>query len=275
MWESLYSIISSIKEINGLFSILKAVVIFLILVLITDRITSRLRKRLLKRTKTKEQISNIKILTRIINILVTFFWAVVIFLSYLKSWTGIGVVVGLLTASIGLALQKPIAGVAAWIMVVIKRPFKVGDRVTIGKIKGDIYDITPTHLYIDEVGGDINAEHYSGRHIIVPNHLLFEESIINHTLLGEDLLAEVKFFISYDSNIEKAIKISKEKADLITKNFSSNQKQKNKVNVFLEEKGVLIKILFYVPIHQLQDAKSELSLSILKAFSKQKDIKFK
>ncbi|MBI2632110.1 mechanosensitive ion channel [Candidatus Pacearchaeota archaeon] len=140
-------------DFNGIIPFLEVLAIALILIILFNLILLFVKRSLLKRAKSKNQISNIKILSRIINIVVVILIIILSFFSYVRSWTGIGVVLGLLTAALGFALQKPITGVAAWLMVVLKRPFRVGDRITIGGVKGDVYDISLTHLYIDEVGG--------------------------------------------------------------------------------------------------------------------------
>ncbi len=38
-------------------------------------------------------------------------------------------------------------------MVIIKRPFEIGDRIIIGDVRGDVIDLTLTHIYISEIGG--------------------------------------------------------------------------------------------------------------------------
>ena len=79
-----------------------------------------LRKRLLKKAKTKKQIATIKIFSRIIYIVFVIVLIVSTFLAYVGSWTGLGMFAGLFTAGMGFALQKPITGLAAWIMVITK-----------------------------------------------------------------------------------------------------------------------------------------------------------
>ncbi len=107
------------------------------------------------------------------------------------SWTALGLGVGLLSVAIGWALQRPITGMAAWFMIVVKRPFEIGDRVTIGAVKGDVVDITLTHIYINEIGGLVPSEENSGRTIMIPNSVLFEQNIINYTLQNEFVLDQV------------------------------------------------------------------------------------
>ena len=141
----------SLTLIEEQLPILKAIFIAIVFLLLINFLTKKIKKSLLEKAKSKSQISNIKILTRIIEITLSVIIIAFVFFSYIGSWTGLGIVAGLLTAALGFALQKPITGVAAWIMIIVKRPFQIGDRIKIGEIKGDVYDISPTHIYIDEV----------------------------------------------------------------------------------------------------------------------------
>jgi len=76
-----------------------------------------------------------------------------IFLAFSRSLTGIGVSAGLLLAALAWALQRSITGIAVWLMIIIKRPFEIGEIIIIGDIKGDVADITLTQIHIKEIGG--------------------------------------------------------------------------------------------------------------------------
>ncbi|MBT6734776.1 mechanosensitive ion channel, partial [Candidatus Woesearchaeota archaeon] len=167
------------------------IVLVITIFIVFNVIIKFLKKKLLKKAKKKKQISNIKIFTRILQIVFSSLVLLIVFFSYTGSWTGLGVVAGLLTAALGFALQRPITGIAAWIMVVLKRPFEIGDRIVIGDVKGVVYDISLTHVFVDEIGGEIESDQRSGRNIMIPNHLLFEHNIINYTLTNDYIMGEV------------------------------------------------------------------------------------
>ena len=207
---------------------------------------------------------------------ITFSVVIILFaiFSYTGSWTGFGVVAGLLTAALGFALQKPITGIAAWIMVIVKRPFNIGDRIKIGEIKGEVYDISLTHIYIDEVGGLINSEELSGRNIMVPNYLLFEQSIINYTMINDYILGEVIIDVTYESNLDKAIKIVEESTLRHVKEHVKSANKEPKIRISMDQTGIKIKSRFFVPVRAIQKISSEITKDVLYSFKKQKDIKF-
>src|SRR3989344_242908 len=98
------------------------------------------------------------IFSRLIWYLVVGLGLIVALLSYSGSWTGLGITLGLFSAALGFALQRPITGVAAWVMLDIKRPFEIGDRIIVSGVRGDVADVTLTHIYVREIGGIVAGE---------------------------------------------------------------------------------------------------------------------
>ena len=54
------------------------------------------------------------------------------------SLAGLGLSAAFVGMILGWSLQAPVTGVAAWLMIILKRPFKIGDRVIISGITGDV-----------------------------------------------------------------------------------------------------------------------------------------
>ncbi len=247
------------------------IIVIIVLVLFNFALTFT-KRYLLKKARTKRQVSNIKVLTRIISIAFTIIVIFVGFFSYIGSWTGLGVFVGLLTAALGFALQKPITGIAAWIMVIVKKPFRVGDRIAIGEVKGDVYDITLTHVYIDEIGGLAGSDQVSGRNIMIPNHLLFEHNIINYTLIHDYVLGEVSVDVTYESNLDKAMKIAKESAIKFTKEHLNAIKKEALVRIKMESSCMNIRVMFFAPVKIMQETASNITKEIYDRIKKEKDV---
>lgn len=263
----------SIPEfITGNAQLFELIVGVIILIMIFNLILGFIRRRLLKKAKKKKQISNIKIFSRLLQICFILLVLLVAFFSYLGSWTGLGVVAGLLTAGLGFALQKPITGIAAWIMVILKRPFEIGDRIAIGEVRGDVYDITLTHIYIDEVGGEIKSDQHSGRNIMIPNHLLFEHNIINYTLTNDYILGEVVVDVTYESNLNKALEISKKSVMKFAKDYLDDKKRKPAIRVKMAGSSMTLLIRFFAPIQVMQETTSNITKNIYDEIQKEKDV---
>ena len=118
-----------------IFQLITAVIVSFIILNIALRL---IKRYLLKKVKTKKQASNVTVFLDLLKYLFAFFFVIIVIAVYSENLGELGFVAGLLTVAVGWALQKPISGVVAWLIIVSRRPFNIGDRVVISDIKGDI-----------------------------------------------------------------------------------------------------------------------------------------
>jgi len=250
-------------------------IIILIIVIVAFGIILRMvKKALLKRAKTKEAISNIKTYSKIVNSIFVIFIIFVAIFSYVGSWTGLGLAAGLMTAALGWALQRPITGMAAWLMIAIRRPFKIGDRIIVAGMRGDVMDISLTHIYLSEVGGIATSEEKSGRIIMVPNSILFEQNIINYTLDNDFILDEVMVSVTYSSNLHKAKKIAVDVVKKVLKDLGIKQAEKPYYRTYFQPSGINLHLRYFVIAERRQEVSSVVTEEVYNAFRKERDIEF-
>ncbi|MBI2545892.1 mechanosensitive ion channel family protein [Candidatus Woesearchaeota archaeon] len=250
--------------------ILRTMLVAALLLLVFGFIVRRLKKFLLKRARTRAQYSNIEIFSRVLQYSVLVIVIISALFAYSGSWAGLGLSVGLLSAALGWALQKPITGVAAWVMLVIKRPFQIGDRIIIGDVKGDVVDITLTHIYIGEIGGLVAGEERSERTIMVPNSLLFEQKIINYNFQTENILDQVTVQVTYESNIDKAIELALRAARKHIKQFGTDKEAFTRT--YFQPSGVNVHVRYLVPAQRVQELSSLITKELLDLIRKTKDV---
>jgi small conductance mechanosensitive channel len=75
---------------------------------------------------------------------------------------------GALGIAVGLAIQGTLSNLAAGVMLVMFRPFQVGDRIEVLNVAGSVREI---NLFFSEIDGDDNAR------IVVPNGKLWGEIV--------------------------------------------------------------------------------------------------
>lgn len=89
---------------------------------------------------------------------------------------------GLISLVLGFALQAPIASFIAWIYLVFRRSYLVGDRIQVKGFRGDVVEINYLDTSILECSGDyLGNDRRSGRTIRFPNSLILREEIINYS----------------------------------------------------------------------------------------------
>ena len=89
--------------------------------------------------------------------------------------TAVVAVIGAAGLAIGLALQGSLSNFAAGVMIIVLRPYKVGDTVVIGKYQGRVEAIKVFHTFV------VTDDH---REVIIPNGQIIAQPIENMTVLG-------------------------------------------------------------------------------------------
>ncbi len=271
-------VINSLQSIKSFFPLIRTVFTIVLLFIIFRLILSSIKKRLLIRSKSKKQLTNIKVFSRALEYFFLILLIVFSIFSYVGSWAGLGVGLGLLTAAIGFALQKPISSVVAWIIIVTRRPFEIGDRISMGGMTGDVTDITLTHIHLGEVEGNVPSQEISGRIVLIPNSVFFEQNTVNYTMFNDFILNQVIVNVTYESNLDKAIEIALEAANKFTKDFHKIKHkpfpkvEKPYTRLSFGPSGINVNVRYSVPVKSQSEVSSDITKEIYFKIKKTKDV---
>ncbi len=109
--------------------------------------------------------------------------------------TSIIAVLGAATLAIGLALQGTLSNVAAGVMLVLFRPYRLGDFVQTGGQQGVVKDIS---LFTTELATLDNVK------VVLPNALCWGAPILNYSAHPKRR-TDLTFAVAYDSDLDLAI----------------------------------------------------------------------
>jgi len=109
---------------------------------------------------------------------------------------------GLFAAGVAIALADVIKNVAGWIYILIRRPFRAGDRIEIGADAGDVIDIRLLRFSLLEIRNWVDADQSTGRILHVPNGLLFAEPMANFTEGFPYVWHEIEVVVTFESDWE-------------------------------------------------------------------------
>jgi len=269
--------LSTILEIiNPYFLIIELITVLLISFIILRIISRYLKKYLLKHVKTKKQTTNVSSFIDLLNFLFAIFLIIIAITTYYGSLGELGFIAGLLTVALGWALQKPISGVVGWLILLIKKPFAIGDRVIISNIIGDISDVTLTHIFLDEIGGTIEGEEKSGRTVMLPTSIIFDNEIINYTEKDEYILDEVSVLITYESNLEKAELITIDSVKKIMEPYKLKNPKKLKGDphnrIKFKDSGILITVRYNSLARNRNIITTDITREIFNKIKKENDV---
>lgn len=111
---------------------------------------------------------------------------------------------GLISLVLGFALQAPISSFIAWIYLIFRRSYLVGDRIQIKTFRGDVLEISYLETIIMECSGDyLGNDRSSGRVIRFPNSLILREEVINYSGFQAPFIwNEIPIQVAYTSDLQ-------------------------------------------------------------------------
>jgi small-conductance mechanosensitive channel len=117
---------------------------------------------------------------------------------------------------VGFAARATLANAIAGVMLAITQPIRIGDLVTFEEETGEVEDVRLTYTYIrlDD-----------GRRLIVPNEMLAQSSIENHTILDPRVQVEVSVWLPPDADLDRAIELITDEEEGVTATVAETDKE--------------------------------------------------
>lgn len=168
-------------------------------------------------------------------------------------------VVGSAGVAVGLALQGSLSNIAGGVLILMLKPFKVGDYIR-EDAKGNEGTVTEIQMFYTKLLT------FDGKTVVLPNGTLANTSLVNFTEANFRRL-DLTVGISYDSDIKKA-------KEILTALLDSNQmvlKDKDKVVVVdaLADSCVSLAVKCHVKTDDYWTLRGELLESIKLSFDKE------
>ncbi len=143
-------------------------------------------------------------LQRVMHLVVALLIALIVVSVIFVNWYAGIAALGIGSIIIGLAVQTPLKSFIAWIYILVRQPYRVGDRIKIGEATGDVIDVGYLDTTLWEFGGQyISGDHPSGRLIKFPNEKVLDEIVWNYSWpLFPYIWNEIRFQIAYQSDLK-------------------------------------------------------------------------
>lgn len=144
---------------------------------------------------------NLRRIAKLVNIAVLGFISVsTLFVSWYAAVASLGVI----SIIVGFSLQTTLSSFIGWIYLLVREPYRVGDRIKIGNATGDVIDVSYLDTTLWEFGGPyISGDHPSGRIIKFPNSQVLSNAIYNYSWpLFPYIWNEIQFNIAYESDLD-------------------------------------------------------------------------
>lgn len=227
---------------------------------------------------------------KIIQYIGVFF--IIIFL--VKIWFGafesLGTYLGLLSAGLAIAFKDLLVDLAGWFFIMIRKPFKVGDRIQVGEMKGDVIDVRIFQFSVIEIGNWVDADQSTGRIIHIPNSKVFTDPIANYTVGFNYVWHEIPVLFTFESDWKKAKNILFEIVGEHSQKFSEDVEKQIKeaakkylifynkltptVYTTVKDSGVLLTMRYLTLVKRRRSVEEAIWENLLEELEKHPDIDF-
>lgn len=202
--------------------------------------------------KKEIDISAVRFLTSMARAVLYFLLIVMIAMQLGLKEASVAAVIASMGVGLSLALQGGMANLAGGMLILILKPFSLGDYIieSVGKYEGTVTKIDMFYTTISTL---------DNRLVVIPNGQLTNNSIINVTAQDKRQL-EIKVGISYDDDIRKAKGI----IEKLLKEQENIMDDKD-MNIFVDELGessVVIGLRAWVPTDKYWKTKWEMNEKI-------------
>ncbi|MDY7076872.1 MAG: mechanosensitive ion channel [Chloroflexota bacterium] len=213
-----------------------------------------------------------------------------IFIAFV--WLGLGsnltLAMGILGAGIAFASQEIIGSFSGYINIVTGDLFRIGDRVRIGDVVGDVMDISILRTKVMEIGEWVHADQYTGRIVTLANRTVFSVPLFNYTQYWGYLWDEIMIPISYGSDWRRAGEImvahgqeytshirvqAQAELDVLTQSYPVRESTvESTLYIVITDNWIEMTLRYVVESRQRRQVKNQLHLELLKRFESEPNI---
>jgi small-conductance mechanosensitive channel len=111
---------------------------------------------------------------------------------------------GITAVVVGFAARSTLSNLVAGLSIAVYRPIRIGDKLTIESDYGYVEDITLRHTIVRT---------WENKRLVIPNEKLDNLTIVNHSIVDQQIMCPVEVGVSYDTDLELARRLMLEAAE--------------------------------------------------------------
>ncbi|MCB9687550.1 MAG: mechanosensitive ion channel [Alphaproteobacteria bacterium] len=151
--------------------------------------------------------------------------ALVVLTSMSNELSGLSFAMGGISVGVGLALQEVVISFAGWLAISAGNFYRVGERIQLGGITGDVIDIGILRTTLMETGAWVKGDLYNGRVVRVANSFVFREPVFNYSADFPFLWDEITVPVKYGSDHGLARRLLDEVSTRVTETATRDARE--------------------------------------------------
>ncbi|MEC8467070.1 MAG: mechanosensitive ion channel domain-containing protein, partial [Pseudomonadota bacterium] len=180
------------EKVISVWSIVKAVIIFVLLIWAVGKMTSLIEKNFLRNNRKLSPSARTLIvkITNISGLIIAFMMTLDIIGIDLAAFSFFG---GALGIGIGFGLQKVVGNLISGMILIMDKSIKPGDVITVADTYGEVTALHARYVVVRK---------RNGTEVLIPNEHLMTNEVINWSYENKNVRITVEVGVSYDSDIE-------------------------------------------------------------------------
>ena len=254
-------------------------VLSLAVVVATLIVYRTIRNAIKRRVEDATRLQSIRVAVRNVLAVVGF---VIVVIIWLPTGNNLLTALGILGAGLAIASQEMIGSLVAGLNIWVGSVYRVGDRVRVGNVVGDVMDISLMRTTVMEIGEWVKADQYTGRVVTVANRMVWTNSVYNYTKHWGYLWDEITLYITYESDWQRAAEIMLKHGETYTAELQADAEarlikmidryplKQTKVEptlyLAMSDKGIEVTLRFLVDAQERRTVKGRLHRDLLQHF---------
>jgi small-conductance mechanosensitive channel len=203
---------------------------------------------------------------------------------------GLMTILTVIGAGLAISLREGLMSMAGWLRIVTMSEYRIGDRIEIGGVHGDVIDIRLLRTTLMETRGWVDADQSTGRISHIPNNYIWLHAVHNYNRGFSFIWNELLFTLTFRSNWQDAQDImlgfAGESAAIVEQQAGAEIREMSReflihfgiltpfVYVTVVENGVRLSLRYLCEVRKRRGTEHALTISILEAFKEHGDIEF-
>jgi small-conductance mechanosensitive channel len=261
------------------------ILIALALILVLSEVWRRVTFRYINDPRRRRQFLVLR------RVVIGFLIVIVLLLGFVSEFSSLATFAGFITAGIAVGLQAVLLSVAAYFFIIGRYGIRVGDRISVAGITGDVVDIGLVRLYLMEMAGTGLDFYPTGRLVVFSNSVLFQtgtplfkqipgteyawhEVVVtiapsgNHQAAEDKLVAVVnEVYSSYRHEIERQHSDIERRVDILI------ETPRPEARLQFSGGGVELLVRYPVEIRRAPDIDEEMTRKVLHLIENDADLK--
>ncbi len=231
---------------------------------------------------------------------ISLFSAILLILTVMSIWfddpTRLTTAFGLVSAGLAFALQKVVTSIAGYFVILRGRNFTIGDRISMGGVRGDLIGLGFIQTTNMEIGQPpavqesdpavwVKSRQFTGRIVTVANSTIFDEPIFNYTRDFPFIWEEITIPITYEdkrleaekimlsatnNHVLKTSELSEEAVKILEDHYFVNVNDfHSRVFYRITDNWLELTVRFIVSEHKVREVKDAISRDMLKGFDQE------